>query len=138
MWKLNQRNADSSAALHAVIDETQKILAALESALEKDKEAEADKTAESLALQAIAERLAEMEKTVVTSFEEAIHRENIKVYRNVQAAMMEENGKLTETLGKQKPRTAGINKAILVFVILGFLVGLGNLAVVILQLLGVL
>jgi DNA-directed RNA polymerase len=138
MWKLNQRNVESATALHTAIDEAQKVLAALEGALDKDKEAEAEKVAESVALQALAERLAEMEKAVTNGFEEAIHKENIKVYRNVQAAMMEENNKLTEALGNQKPRAGGVNKAILFFVIISFLIGAGNLAILLLQLLEIL
>jgi hypothetical protein len=134
MWKLNQRNVESATALHTMIDDAQKVLATFEGALLKDKEDETEKVAESVALQALAERIAEMEKAVIGGFEEIVHRENIKVYRNVQAAMMEENGKLAEALSNQKPRSAGINKATLFFVIIGLLVGLGNLAIAILKL----
>jgi DNA repair exonuclease SbcCD ATPase subunit len=136
IWKLNQRNVESATALHTMIDDAQKVIATIEGALDRDREAEEDKIAEALALQALAERIAEMENAVINGIEEIVHRENVKVYRNVQAAMMEENGKLAEALGNAKPRGSGMNTAILLLVIVSLLVGLGNLGIAIMQLLG--
>jgi chromosome segregation ATPase len=69
--------------------------------------------------------------------EEAVHKENVKVYRNIQAVIIEEVGKQTQTLTGENKKAQGMSKALLVLVILLLITGLGNLAVMILQILGI-
>jgi septal ring factor EnvC (AmiA/AmiB activator) len=135
MWKLNQRNAESATALHTLIDDAQRVLANLE-AKSRESETAAEQASESEELKALADQIAESEKRIICGFEEIVHRENIKVYRNVQATMMEENGKLSATLGNRKPQTGGINAAILFLVVISLLVSLGNLGITLMQWLG--
>jgi len=75
---------------------------------------------------------------IKTDLESAVHKENVKVYRNVQAALLEETGKLSESFKEDIKGVKGFNKKVLTLVILALLVGLGNLSVVVLQLIGIL
>ncbi|MCL2254951.1 MAG: hypothetical protein FWC09_10965 [Lachnospiraceae bacterium] len=69
--------------------------------------------------------------------EETVHKENVKVYRNVQAILMEEVSKQTQALTDDSKGIKGVNKAVLTLVIISLAVGLGNLTVIVLQLLGI-
>lgn len=68
--------------------------------------------------------------------EEAVHKENVKVYRNVQAALSDEVGKQTQALMDDSQGIRKLNKALIVLVAVSLVVGLGNLGVLIAQLLG--
>ncbi|MCL2718814.1 MAG: hypothetical protein FWE14_08570 [Lachnospiraceae bacterium] len=70
--------------------------------------------------------------------ESAVHKENVKVYRNVQAALIEETGKQTDTIKENFSKLKGFDKPIFILVIVSLLVGLGNLGLIIVQLLGIL
>ena len=70
------------------------------------------------------------------SLEDFLHTDNVKVYRNVQAAMIEELGKQTTELKEAQEKAAKSNKVLLPFVIITMIVSLANLAVLIARILG--
>lgn len=69
------------------------------------------------------------------------HREDVKVYRNVQASIVEENQKQTEQLEQliklSTKKTAGRATVALVFAILAFLAAAGTLTLQILEMLSI-
>lgn len=58
-----------------------------------------------------------------------VHKENVKVYRNVQAVVVDEGKKQTEALETSQKKAAGKNKAILTFTVLTFVAVLADVAV---------
>lgn len=70
------------------------------------------------------------------SLEDFLHTDNVKVYRNVQAAMIEELGKQTTELKAAQEKAAKSNKVLLPFVIITMIVSLANLAVLAARILG--
>ncbi len=72
------------------------------------------------------------------SVEEIVHKENIKVYRNVQAAVTEELGKQTKELLAEQNKSASMNKVFLALIIVSLVTGIGNLGLTILQVIGIL
>ncbi|MDE7446604.1 MAG: hypothetical protein K2N15_13025 [Lachnospiraceae bacterium] len=70
------------------------------------------------------------------NMEDFLHIDNIKVYRNVQAAMMEELEKQATVLKEEQDKLAKSNKIILPFVIVSMMMTIANLAVTIARILG--
>ena len=70
------------------------------------------------------------------NMEDFLHIYNIKVYRNVQAAMMEELEKQATVLKEEQDKLAKSNKIILPFVIVSMMMTIANLAVTIARILG--
>ena len=80
------------------------------------------------------EALAEIRKLLEQKFQQSddfIHKENVRVYRNVQAAFVEEMNKVTEEMKNSQPKSGG-NKAI---VLLSVLILFGVIADIVLQVL---
>ena len=80
------------------------------------------------------EALAEIRKLLEQKFRQSddfIHKENVRVYRNVQAAFVEEMNKVTEEMKNSQPKSGG-NKAI---VLLSVLILFGVIADIVLQVL---
>ncbi len=69
--------------------------------------------------------------------EDFLHIDNIKVYRNVQAAMMEEMEKQAAERKEEQDKLAKSSKIILPFVIVSMIMSIANLAVTIARILGV-
>lgn len=85
--------------------------------------------------------MAEIQKSFTDnngSVEEIVHKENIKVYRNVQAAVTEELGKQTKELLAEQSKSTSMNKLFLALIIVSLVAGIGNLGLTILQVIGVL
>ena len=59
---------------------------------------------------------------------EFVHKENVKVYRNVQAVVVEETKKQTESLEASQKKMAGKNKSIMAVSVITLLAVLANLA----------
>ena len=74
---------------------------------------------------------------IKAELEGTVHKENVKVYRNVQAALLEETNKLNDSFKEELKNLKGFNKSILILVIIALLVGLGNLGVIIVQIIGI-
>lgn len=70
------------------------------------------------------------------SLEDFLHTDNVKVYRNVQAAMIEELGKQTAELKDAQEKAAKSNKILMPFMIITMIVSLANLAVLVARILG--
>lgn len=70
------------------------------------------------------------------SMEDFLHVDNIKVYRNVQAAMIEELGKQEAELRQEQDKLAKSNKILLPFVIISMVMTIANLVVTIARILG--
>ena len=91
------------------------------------------------ALEAVKEQISEK----LESSNENVHKECVKVYRNVQAVVVEENNKQTESLKEAMKETVtaavkgfkGKLVAILIFSILSFLLAAGSVALQIMEML---
>lgn len=70
------------------------------------------------------------------SMEDFLHTDNVKVYRNVQAAMIEELEKQTEEIKQAQEKAAKTNKMLLPFVIITMVIALADLAVAVARILG--
>lgn len=66
--------------------------------------------------------------------EEYVHAEDVKVYRNVQAVVVEENAKQTEAIIKEQQSSGTKTTAILAISIVGLIGILANIALMIMQL----
>ena len=73
----------------------------------------------------------------IRNMEDFLHIDNIKVYRNVQAAMMEEMEKQAAERKEEQDKLAKSSKIILPFVIVSMIMSIANLAVTIARILGV-
>ena len=121
--KVNLKTAENAAEVQTVLKECMDRLEAMQS--------DGGRTAEDQ------ETLAEIKNLLEARFQQSddfIHKENVRVYRNVQAAFVEELNKQTEELKKVQPAKTG-NKAILLFSVL---ILIGVIADVVLQVLSML
>lgn len=90
-------------------------------------------------LEQVTDNMAELQTKIEERFktmEDFLHVDNVKVYRNVQAAMIEELGKQEAQLKEEQNKLAKGNKAMLPFVIVTMIVTITNLAVTIARILG--
>lgn len=118
-----EENKEDTSAYGELLTEQKEIL---QGALEEQKEA----------LAALETLVKESDETMRAAFEELlekttdfVHKENVKVYRNVQAVVVDENKKQTEALELSQKKAAGKNKATLTFAILTFVAVLADAAV---------
>lgn len=70
------------------------------------------------------------------SMEDFLHTDNVKVYRNVQAAMIEELEKQTSELKDEQEKSAKGNKVLLPFMVATMMISIANLAITIARILG--
>lgn len=70
------------------------------------------------------------------SLEDFLHTDNVKVYRNVQAAMIEELEKQTTVLKEEQEKTAKSNKLMLPFMVVTMIITIANLAITVARILG--
>lgn len=70
------------------------------------------------------------------NLEDFLHTDNVKVYRNVQAAMIEELEKQTNELKEAQEKAAKGTKIILPFAIITMILSLANLGILAVQILG--
>ena len=70
------------------------------------------------------------------NLEDFLHTDNVKVYRNVQAAMIEELEKQTNELKEAQEKSAKGTKIILPFAIITMILSLANLGILAVQILG--
>ena len=68
--------------------------------------------------------------------EDYTHSDNVKVYRNVQAAMIEELAKQTTTLKEEQEKSAKSNKSLLPMVVVTMVITIANIAITIARILG--
>ena len=70
------------------------------------------------------------------NLEDYLHTDNVKVYRNVQAAMIEELDKQTTQLKEEQGKQAKNNEMTLFFVIVTMVISIANLAITFARILG--
>lgn len=137
MRKVNLRATENMEQMQRVLQES---LEKLEAVKEDNNDTQAEQEA---LLAEIKKQLEELVPQIKTQMEEALqrsddflHRENVKVYRNVQAAMTEELEKQTDILAqkqregfdKQKPLLP-ISVIIMLMVIIDIIINLFNIVI---------
>lgn len=138
--KLGQSLGEVEAASVSRIKETSDLsIAGINQTLNESlaKIAEIKENADSL--ERITEDMSGLQTKIEERFrnmEDFLHIDNIKVYRNVQAAMMEELEKQGTALKEEQDKLAKSNKIILPFVIVSMMMTIANLAVTIARILG--
>lgn len=83
-------------------------------------------------LEKISEVMSELQGKMDEAFkglEDYTHTDNVKVYRNVQAAMIEELEKQTKELIKEQEKAARSNKLILILIIISIVISMASLGV---------
>lgn len=79
--------------------------------------------------------LQEKQEELFKNLEDFLHTDNVKVYRNVQAAMQEELEKQTAELRETYEKSAGKIGVLLPFVIITMIISIANLAITIARIL---
>lgn len=75
---------------------------------------------------------------IIKNLEDYLHTDNVKVYRNVQAAMTEELDSRTQELRQELEKVQKKTKVLFPFVLVSMILGVAQLAVLILLVLGIL
>ncbi len=92
-------------------------------------------------VQGLTEQIEKNQKKIEEWFKQAddfLHKENVKVYRNVQAVVVEEVGNKAEAVIKaQEEKVKAANKPVLIFAVLGFLAALAGLLLQIFEATGI-
>lgn len=155
MRKLSLKNTEAMDKLEALLDETQKKFEAYEAAsnqsdaltvaLEEQKGTltaalEEQKASLTAAFEQQKSFLAAMEEKMVPDMDgyvekanEFVHKENVKVYRNVQAVIVEEAKKQTDAAKAAQEKADGKSKALLALSIVTLVGVLADIAVNLLQ-----
>lgn len=100
----------------------------------KDSEEEVKKLLEELKEVTVADK--EKMEELFRQSDDFVHKENVKVYRNVQAVVVEELEKQTQALISSQQQMAGKTKIMLILNIITLVAVLGNLGVLIAHLAG--
>lgn len=90
-------------------------------------------------LEQITENMSGLQTRLEESFksmEDFLHTDNVKVYRNVQAAMIEELEKQTTEIKEEQERSSRGNRVLLPFTIITMIIAIANLAITIARILG--
>lgn len=90
-------------------------------------------------LEALTETMTGVQEKLEQSFkslEDFLHTDNVKVYRNVQAAMIEELEKQTTDIKEAQEKNARNTRLLLPFVIITMILSLANLGIIIARVLG--
>lgn len=139
--KLGQTVGEMEAASVSRIKETSELsIAGINQTLNESLAKIAEIKENSDNLERITEDMSGLQAKIEERFrnmEDFLHIDNIKVYRNVQAAMMEELEKQAAVLKEEQEKQAKGNKIVLPFVIVSMVMTIANLAVTIARILGV-
>ncbi len=90
-------------------------------------------------LEKITENMSDLQtrlEELFKSMEDFLHTDNVKVYRNVQAAMIEELEKQTTVLKMEQEKSAKSYKLLLPFMVITMIIAIANLAITITRILG--
>lgn len=104
MRKLSLKNSDTTDKINTLLDESISKIQTISSSVSTAMDGIVDKT------------------------NDFVHKENVKVYRNVQAVILEEAKKQTEALEAAQKKSAGLSKAAIVLSAITLLTVLANLA----------
>lgn len=75
--------------------------------------------------------ISDKQEELFRHLEDFLHTDNVKIYRNVQAALVEELEKQTAELKETSEKAAGQNRILLPFMIITMIISIANLAVTI-------
>jgi len=75
--------------------------------------------------------ISDKQEELFRHLEDFLHTDNVKIYRNVQAAVVEELEKQTAELKEASEKTMGQNRILLPFMIITMIISIANLAVTI-------
>lgn len=128
--RLNAESAkqvrDLTAEGVAKLEDTQKVSQLIDEAIAKIQEMQ--KTEMDLAV--LEEKLEEMQSSIqpmLDQLSEHVHKENVKVYRNVQAVVVDETAKMADDLGKSMKSLSGKLTAVLTISIVALLASAAGL-----------
>lgn len=117
--RANSRNTEAAGKLEQLVtdslnrlENTDQVSRLAEASIKKIEEIQAG----SQNLEQLEVKLAELKDSMTPLFEELtdhVHKENVKVYRNVQAVVVEENAKINETLAAGMKSFSGRMTAVL-------------------------
>lgn len=153
--QLHDLMVESSESIHKLVKESLDKISGIQLETESQK-AEANKSVEkaTATVEEMETKVVEMQQTVanlITSLEknqkeisdwfkqadEFLHKENVKVYRNVQAVIVDEVGNKADAIMKAQEETVKKSgKPVLIFAILGFVAAVAGLVVQILNIMG--
>lgn len=153
--QLHDLMVESSESIHKLVKESLDKISGIQLETESQK-AEANKSVEkaTATVEEMETKVVEMQQTVanlITSLEknqkeisdwfkqadEFLHKENVKVYRNVQAVIVDEVGNKADAIMKAQEETVKKSgKPVLIFAILGFVAAVASLVVQILNIMG--
>jgi len=80
------------------------------------------------------ETAAQKQESLFAHTEEHVHKENVKVYRNVQAVLVEETKKQTDALVQENAKLASKLNAVMAFAIIAMLLSAGSVGLLIFSL----
>ncbi len=133
--KLDQAVGEVEAASVSRIKETSDIsIAGINQTLSESLAKIAEIKESSDNLEQITEKMSglqEKQQELFQNLEDFLHTDNVKVYRNVQAAMIEELEKQTAELKEGQERAASSSKVLLPFMIVTMIVSVANLVIMI-------
>lgn len=138
--RLNKTVEDIESVSVSKIQQTSDVsIAGINQAVEESlaKIAEIKENADNL--EAITETMTGMQDKLEESFksmEDFLHTDNVKVYRNVQAAMIEQLEKQTAEIKEAQVKVGKSYKVLIPFVILTMIISLANLGITIAEILG--
>lgn len=133
--KLDQTVGEVEAASVSRIKETSDIsIAGINQTLSESLAKIAEIKESSDNLEQITEKMSglqEKQQELFQNLEDFLHMDNVKVYRNVQAAMIEELEKQTAELKEGQEKAASSSKVLLPFMIVTMIVSVANLVIMI-------
>ena len=133
--KLDQTVGEVAAASVSRIKETSDIsIAGINQTLSESLAKIAEIKESSDNLEQITEKMSglqEKQQELFQNLEDFLHTDNVKVYRNVQAAMIEELEKQTAELKEGQEKAASSSKVLLPFMIVTMIVSVANLVIMI-------
>ena len=153
MRKLNLKNVEAAEQVRKLMAQMSELTGQAINAVQENQNAENEKLDTSLEemktlLAEMENKLAENEKQIAencekqaaanTQLEEFMHKESVKVYRNVQAVLTDELKAQTKELEESFAQKQKGKTGLYILLVLTLLTGLGNLGILLAQLFGVL
>lgn len=122
MRKLSLNNVETTDKIHNLIDESVEKIQQIQPAPDQ---AEILKNQ----LTALQEQVQSQLDTLKDAVNDFVHKENVKVYRNVQAVVVEEGSKQTKALEECASKTGKKQKGLMIMAVLTFAAVLADIAV---------
>ena len=136
--ELTEMNSTLSSGADKIVDESLKKIEEVKVQLESQTGISDEMQAAFDKLKDICEANTAQMKELFKKSEENAHSENVKVYRNVQAALAEEIGRQTEELTRQQKKAMGTYKVLLPFAVLTLIAALSSVGLLAASIFGLL